>query len=174
MRPPFYSMKDGDSLKMRYRAALAAAIMTIVIPGCSTNNADTSCVSGSESISSASATYFESNERVDKFFSDYNSFAEITITSDMIERGNIRTKANVYIDTISITIMDVDGCISIRFDAKPEDDAYSFFRDFVLVLNPSLDKSEIFNAWESKESLDKVEVSISKTENNTWFELKEV
>ena len=191
MRPPFYSMKDGDSLKIRYRAALAAAIMTIVIPGCSTDSADTSNVSAAESVSSATATYFESNERIDKFFSDYNSFAEIPITADMIERGNIRTKANIYIDTISITAIDVDGCVSIRLDANPEENVYPFFRDFIRSIKTDFSVDRIEQAWidinKNYYEIDRngtgkvnsyeesgIQMSLRQSSSNLWFELWEV
>ena len=38
---------------------------------------------------------------MDKFFTDYNAIAEVPIPADEIEKGNIRTKALVYIDDLS-------------------------------------------------------------------------
>ena len=45
--------------------------------------------------------YFESDEIVDKFFTDYNAIAEVVIPAEEIEKGNIRTKEFVYIDDLS-------------------------------------------------------------------------
>ena len=50
---------------------------------------------------------------MDKFFTDYNAIAEVPIPADEIEKGNIRTKALVYIDDLSLERPGVKFCVSV-------------------------------------------------------------
>ena len=164
-------LKDGVSVKKIFKIAIVSAIVVLSIVGCSTEEIKTSDFAES---AEETAQYFESNECVNNFFEAYNNIAELQIPADIIKQGNITTKANVYIDNISITVIDVKDCISIRLDAKPEDDIFPFFRDFAAAINPNLDENEIEESWENRSNLDNIEVSISKTEKKAWFELKEL
>lgn len=94
--------------------------------------------------------YFESDEVVNEFFSNYNSFAEITIDAEEIEKGNIRTKALVYIDDFSLEVVNAEDFLSVSMSSAVENEStklYSIFRDVVKSVNEHITDEEIQIAW---------------------------
>lgn len=96
--------------------------------------------------------YFESDEVVDKFFADYNSIAEITISSEEIEKGNIRTKALVYIDDLSMEIINADDFLSISMSCSVENEAtklYAIYRDTIWAMRSEVSEDDIQLSWDA-------------------------
>lgn len=94
--------------------------------------------------------YFESDEIVDKFFTDYNAIAEVIIPAEEIEKGNIRTKALVYIDDLSLEIINASDFLSISMSSSVENEAttlYAIFRDTIKVMNSDTTDEDIQSAW---------------------------
>lgn len=94
--------------------------------------------------------YFESDEIVDKFFTDYNAIAEEIIPAEEIEKGNIRTKALVYIDDLSLEIINASDFLSISMSSSVENEAttlYAIFRDTIKVMNSDTTDEDIQSAW---------------------------
>lgn len=96
--------------------------------------------------------YFESDEIVDKFFTDYNAIAEVVIPGEVIEKGNIRTKALVYIDDLSLEIINVDDYLSVSMSSSVENEdtkLYAVFRDTIKSMRPDASNEDIQAAWSS-------------------------
>ena len=96
--------------------------------------------------------YFESDETVDKFFTDYNAIAEVPIPADEIEKGNIRTKALVYIDDLSLEIINAPDSLSISMSSSVENEQtllYSVFRDSIQAVRAEVTEDEIKSAWDT-------------------------
>lgn len=94
--------------------------------------------------------YFESDEIVDKFFTDYNAIAEVIIPAEEIEKGNIRTKALVYIDDLSLEIINASDFLSISMSSSVENEAttlYAIFRDTIKVMNSDTTDEDVQSAW---------------------------
>lgn len=104
--------------------------------------------------STAVSTYefFESDKTVDSFFVDYNKIAEIRFDASSIERGNIRTKALVYIDDFFCEVINTNNSLSVSFGCNPTNEEammYPAFRDIFLSTRPDVSEKEIVSAWES-------------------------
>ena len=141
-------------------------IICLALPACG-GNADTSnnsAAEGSPKIEESSKVeisqpqegasieplYFESDEVVDKFFADYNAIAEISIPADEIEKGNIRTKALVYIDDLSLEIINAKDYLSVSMGSSVENEAtalYAIFRDTIKAINTDIADEDIQSAW---------------------------
>lgn len=96
--------------------------------------------------------YFESDSIVDKFFNDYNSIAEIKIPADEIEKGNIRTKALVYIEDLSLEIINANDFLSISMGSSPENEfttLYAVFRDSIKAMRADITDLDIQSAWDT-------------------------
>lgn len=96
--------------------------------------------------------YFESDAVVDKFFTDYNSIAEIKIPAEEIEKGNIRTKALVYIDDLSLEVINANDFLSISMGCSPENESttlYALFRDCIKTMRPDISDEDIQSTWDS-------------------------
>lgn len=96
--------------------------------------------------------YFKSDEVVDKFFTDYNAVAEVVIPAEEIEKGNIRTKALVYIDDLSLEIINVNDYLSVSMSSSIENEdtkLYAVFRDTVKSMRPDASNEDIQAAWDS-------------------------
>ena len=94
---------------------------------------DTDIQTEDKPTSESAPLYFESDETVDKFFTDYNAIAEVPIPADEIEKGNIRTKALVYIDDLSLEIINAPDSLSISMSSSVENEQtllYSVFKRF--------------------------------------------
>ncbi len=104
----------------------------------------------SEVIQDSTPQYFESDEIVDKFFSAYNLIAEITIPAEEIEKGNIRTKALVYIDDLSIEIINAGDFLSLSMSCDAENEAtklYAIYRDAIAAMNTEISEDDIQLSW---------------------------
>lgn len=94
--------------------------------------------------------YFESDEIVDKFFTDYNAIAEVVIPAEEIEKGNIRTKALVYIDDLSLEIINASDFLSVSMSSSVENEAttlYAIFRDTIKAMSVGTADEDIQSAW---------------------------
>lgn len=120
------------------------------IPDAAENDADIQ--TEDEPTSESAPLYFESDETVDKFFTDYNAIAEVPIPADEIEKGNIRTKALVYIDDLSLEIINAPDSLSISMSSSVENEQtllYSVFRDSILAVRAEVTEDEIKSAWDT-------------------------
>ena len=94
--------------------------------------------------------YFESDEVVNKFLSDYNSGAEIVIPLEAIEKGNISTKALVYIDDLSLEVINAKDYLSVSMSSSVENEGtklYSLFRDTIKATRENVAEEDIQSAW---------------------------
>lgn len=99
-----------------------------------------------------SAQYFESDEKVEAFFVDYNEIAEIKIDAEAITEGNIRTKAIVSTDDLYMTVINATDFLTVSIDNKAGDESVAMwpvFRDVVLTMRPETDKETIQSFWDS-------------------------
>lgn len=96
--------------------------------------------------------YFESDEVINKFFTDYNAIAEIAIPTEKIEEGNIKTKALAYIDDLNLEVTNADNFLSISMSSSVENEntkLYAVFRDTIQAMNASVSENNIQTAWEA-------------------------
>lgn len=103
-----------------------------------------------EVISAPESMYFESDEVIDKFFSDYNAIAEVVIPVDEIERGNIRTKALIYIDDLSLEVINAKEFLSISMSSAIENEdtkLYAIFRDSIMAMRTDTAEEDIQSVW---------------------------
>lgn len=103
-----------------------------------------------ESNQQSEPLYFESDSVVDKFFSDYNAIAEIEIPAEEIEKGNIRTKALVYIDDLSLEVINANDFLSISMSSSTENESttlYALFRDSIRAMRADTTDAEILSTW---------------------------
>ena len=94
--------------------------------------------------------YFESDEVVDKFFTDYNAIAEVVIHAEEIEKGNIRTKALVYIDDLSLEIINATDFLFVSMSSSVENEntkLYAVFRDTIKAIREDIVEEDIQSAW---------------------------
>ena len=100
---------------------------------------------------------FGSDEVVNGFLIAYNSAAEIPIPAEEVERGNIKTKALVYIDDLYFEIIHVEGFsgdnpyISLMFGVAPENERtklLAVFRDVIAAVRPEITAEDVGAAWE--------------------------
>lgn len=97
------------------------------------------------------ALYFDGDEVVNKFFSDYNDLAEITIPQNEIEKGNIKTKALVYIDDLSMEIIHADDSLSVSMSSSAENEStklYTLFRDTIKTMDTDISENDIQSTWD--------------------------
>lgn len=103
-----------------------------------------------EVIPDPESLYFESDEIVDKFFTDYNAIAEVVIPAEEIEKGNIRTKALVYIDDLSLEIINATDFLSVSMSSSVENEdtkLYAIFRDSIKAMSADTADEDIQSAW---------------------------
>lgn len=94
--------------------------------------------------------FFESDEVVDKFFTSYNAIAEVVIPVEEIEKGNIRTKALVYIDDLSLEIINASDFLSVSMSSSVDNEntkLYAIFRDTIKAVNADTADEDIQSAW---------------------------
>lgn len=95
-------------------------------------------------------SYFKSDETVNKFFSDYNAFAETTIPADAIEKGNIKTKALVYMEDFDMEVINAGDFLSVSLSSSVENEGdilYPIFRDTILAVCADTEETDIQSAW---------------------------
>lgn len=95
--------------------------------------------------------YFESDEVVNQLFADYNAIAEVKIPVEEIQKGNIRTKALVYMDDFGLEIINAPDylSVSISFPDEAEDNiSYAVFRDIIKVTRTDATEDSIQSVWD--------------------------
>lgn len=96
--------------------------------------------------------FFESDEVVDKFFASYNAIAEVVIPAEEIEKGNIRTKALVYIDDLSLEIINASDFLSVSMSSSADNEntiLYAIFRDTIKAVKADTADEDIRSAWDA-------------------------
>lgn len=94
--------------------------------------------------------YFESDEVVDNFFADYNAIAEVVIPAEEIEKGNIKTKALVYIDDLRLEVINTKDFLSISMSSSVENEdttLYAIFRDSIMAMRTDTAEEDIQSVW---------------------------
>ena len=91
--------------------------------------------------------YFDSDEAVEAFMAAYNATAEIGIPPEEVERGNIKTKALVYMDDLSMEIIHAPEFLSVSFSAE-ETKLRAVFRDVIAAARPEIGEADVAAAWE--------------------------
>lgn len=112
-------------------------------------NANTQ-VSKDLSSDTESVMFFESDEVVNKLFADYNEISEVKIPAEEIQKGNIRTKALVYMDEFSLEVINAPDflSISIGFSDESNDNVlYAVFRDIIKVTRTDVTEDSIQSVW---------------------------
>lgn len=133
--------------------------LCLFLPSCSSNNYDNTNKTASNSLSAKKenkkskkhkSVYFKSDETVNRFFTKYNSFAEIKIPKSNIEQGNIKTKALVYMDDLSMEIINAHNSLAISIGTSPTNEyskLYSVFRDTIKSVKTDITEPDIQSAW---------------------------
>lgn len=94
--------------------------------------------------------YFETDVIVNNFFVAYNAIAESPIDATEIEKGNIRTKALVYIDDFSMEVINATDILSVSIGVDPENEdtkLFSIFSSCIKAMYPNVTDDEISTAW---------------------------
>ena len=94
--------------------------------------------------------YFETDLIVNNFFVAYNAIAESPIAATEIEKGNIKTKALVYIDDFSMEVINAADFLSVSISVAPENEAtklLSIFSSCIKAMYPNVADDEISTAW---------------------------
>lgn len=98
----------------------------------------------------AMPTYFETDGCINEFFAKYNAIAEVAIPTEKIERGNIRTKALVYIDDLSLEVINASDVLSVSMSSSVENEdttLYAIFRDTIKAMTVDIADEDIQSAW---------------------------
>lgn len=102
-------------------------------------------------LSEVQPLYFESDEVVNQYFTDYNAIAEIPIPSEEIKKGNIRTKALVYMDDFMLEVIKAPNFLFVSISSSKENEnttLYFVFRDSIQSMNPDITELDIQGAWD--------------------------
>ena len=94
--------------------------------------------------------YFETDLIVNNFFVAYNAIAESPIDVTEIEKGNIKTKALVYIDDFSMEVINAADFLSVSISVAPENEdtkLLSIFSSCIQAMYPNVADDEILTAW---------------------------
>lgn len=94
--------------------------------------------------------YFETDVIVNNFFVAYNAIAESPIDVTEIEKGNIKTKALVYIDDFSMEVINATDFLSVSISVDPENEdtkLLSIFSSCIKAMYPNVTDDEISTAW---------------------------
>lgn len=95
--------------------------------------------------------YFPSDATVNQFFVNYNAIADIPIEASEIEKGNIRTKALVYIDDLCIEVINATEYLSVSIEVKLENEEsrlLPIFSASIKAMVPDVSEKDISNTWE--------------------------
>ena len=138
---------------MKKSCLLLILLLCLILSACG-RNSETSKVEDNQQQEEVTLDpkplYFESDEVVNKFFTDYNAIAEISISADEIEKGNIRTKALVYIDDLSLEIINTTDFLSVSMSSSVENEdtkLYAIFRDSIKAMIADTTDKDIQSAW---------------------------
>ena len=94
--------------------------------------------------------YFETDVIVNNFFVAYNAVSESLIDVTEIEKGNIKTKALVYIDDFSMEVINAADFLSVSISVAPENEdtkLLSIFSSCIKAMYPNVADDEISTAW---------------------------
>lgn len=95
--------------------------------------------------------YFKTDALVNEFFEKYNSISDDKIDPAEIKKGNIDTKALVYIDDFSMEVINSDrGFLSVSLSTKPENEEtylHNAFLKCIKGMKNNLSDEEIESAW---------------------------
>lgn len=95
--------------------------------------------------------YFKYDDAVNNFFEKYNSVTDVPIKSTEIKKGNINTKALVYIDDFSMEVLNTKQnslVISVSDDYKNENtNLHNVFINCIKAMTNDLSSNEIEDAW---------------------------
>ena len=161
--------KGGDSLRKIISVLLSLVLALSLFSACSgesesvhsqkTENATETNTPKEEEITTPEPEtedpknkFFESDEVVNNFFTDYNAIAEYEIPSDTIKKGNIKTKALVYIDDLHLEIINAKDFLSVSMGSDVENEEtklYSVFRDTIKSMRAEIEEDSIKSAWDS-------------------------
>lgn len=139
---------------MRKTAPLIILTLSLcfVLSACSGNNPPPNDSDTNPSSEKTATVYFESDEVVNSFFSDYNEISEIPIPSDKIEKGSIKTKALVYIDDLDMEVINARDVLSISISTSPENEdsnLYAIFRDVIKGVDSTIPDDSIQSTWDA-------------------------
>lgn len=117
--------------------------------------ADTSQETKSESVIESSSAdtkviYFQSDEMVNNFFEAYNSIAVEPIPEEEIQKGNIATKALVYMNDFRMEIINSKRdflSVSIGTDEKDDSILHDIFINCIKSMDSSIPDTDLESAW---------------------------
>ena len=152
---------------MKKLIALALALVCVVgLASCGTADNDVSSKEETANTTSASEEaetqgqetqstevvmeYFGTDLIVNNFFVAYNAIAESPIDATEIEKGNIKTKALVYIDDFSMEVINAADFLSVSISVDPENEntkLLSIFSSCIKAMYPNVADDEISAAW---------------------------
>lgn len=119
--------------------------------GCSSQNTTPTTSSVETSKEKTELLFFQYDDVVNNFFEKYNLISDRPIKSTEIKKGNINTKALVYIDDFSMEILNTKQnslIISISDDYKNENtNLHNVFVNCIKAMYSDLNSDEIENAW---------------------------
>lgn len=122
-------------------------------------------------------TLFESNDTVNRFLISYNEVADNKLKKSEIERGNIDTKALIYMEDYSFEIIYVDSLyyesfenepvltidISAKFDADQEG-YFELFKNTMIALGLNQSVEELRELFENVLSMNSVGLDVESIE----------
>ena len=126
-------------------ALVFALICVFGLAGCGTTDNEVSSQS-----TEVVMEYFETDLIVNSFFVAYNAIAESPIDATEIEKGNIKTKALVYIDDFSMEVINAADFLSVSISVAPENEdtkLLSIFSSCIKAMYPNVADDEISTAW---------------------------
>ncbi len=93
---------------------------------------------------------YHNDEGINQMIIDYNNIAEVPITKDMISKAAYDDHAIVTINGIWIELTDnsYGQFVDIKDEVQDDEPIYVVFRDFMKVLDTSLDDEVIAKGWE--------------------------
>lgn len=92
--------------------------------------------------------FFDTDEVVDRFLIDYNAVAEFPVPAEEVERGNIKTKALVYMEDLSFEVIHAPEFLSLSFSAE-EAKLRAVFRDVIAAVRPEISAEDVGAAWDA-------------------------
>ena len=110
---------------------------------------------------------------INELLENYNAIAEYKIPPEKIEKGNIKTKANIYFEEMDIEIVySSDGFVSVNIcdRQEPDETMYPIFRDFVIAVNSELTEDDVKQAWSDIQN-EFFEIDYGNTGNRNTYEL---
>ena len=130
----------------------AILALIVLLAGCGSSAADPAPTATPEPMKQEPKTvYFGSDEVVDAFLTAYNATAEIKIPPEEVEKGNIKTKALVYMEDLSFEIIHAPEFLSVSVGVDPENEETKLravFGDVIAAARPEISGEDADAAWE--------------------------